>query len=104
MEKVIILLAALAFAQLTSAAAPLTKENIIKQAKDRAVSYCSRSMLGPYTKVGCEYSAVFDGKTWGVIVSSVYEDAKGTHIGVSGADRIYVFSPTGALLQEHYGY
>ena len=83
--------------------APLTKAEIIKLARDRAVSYCSRSMLGPYTKVGCEYSADFDGKTWGVIVHSIYKDAQGTGIAVSGADRIYVFSPQGALLQEHYG-
>jgi hypothetical protein len=98
-----ILFAALAFAQLTSAAAPLTKEDIIKLAKDHAVSYCGRSTLGPLTKVGCEYSAVFDGKTWGVIVHSIYKDAQGTGVAVSGADRIYVFSPKGALLQEHYG-
>lgn len=60
-------------------------------------------MLGPYTKVGCEYSADFDGKTWGVIVHSIYKDAEGTAVTVSGADRIYVFSPKGTLLQEHYG-
>ncbi|WP_329742905.1 hypothetical protein [Dyella sp. A6] len=87
----------------------LSKIDILRLAKAEAANYCTHGALGPFpklgslTKIGCDYDANFDGKSWAVIAHSLYQDKEGRPVLVQGADRIYVFFVSGKLLQELSG-
>ena len=81
----------------------LSKDDLLRVAKARAASFCHSALYREFTKVGCDFSATFYDNSWSVIASPRVENGKGERVAVAGADRIYIFSPTGQLLQQLNG-
>ena len=82
---------------------PLSKSQILEIAKVQSATYCHSGSLGEFgqfVKVGCTLDANFSDNTWSVMAISKYKNGKGEPIAVAGAIHIYVFSPSGKLLQE----
>jgi len=103
MTKLIAVFLLICSAGVTGSEPPLSKRQILKIAKVQSAAYCHSGSLGEFgqfVKIGCSLSATFSENTWSVIAVSQYEDAKGKPILVQGDAVMYVFSPSGKLLQK----